>query len=487
MNKNKIKQMPKKNSVLIASIILILLVIIIFKISGYADYEPVKKIIDRKEEPVKATLEFWGVWDSSDSWQAVIDRYEKEEHFWDGREVQVEINYTKKDIASYERDIEAAYGGNKSPSIYLINNYWLERYAENLRPLADNLAAIDKYGLTTREEMRQDYPPRILEDAVYGEKDFRDLMDGGGQVYAIPTYSDTLALYYNKDLFQKAGIEKAPATWEELKACAKKLTLVGKKDALAQSGIALGGGRNVNRSCDIYALLTLQGGGKFINQGSETDFNKKIGILTSSGAAEREPGLTALQFYMEFSDPNKEIYSWNSAFADSVQAFAEGKTAMMINYGYQIPNLLALRPELNYAVAPVPQLKNSTAITLSNTWFPVVSGQDSCKIEGGGGNIECASIAWSFLSFAGKKENIAEYLDATGKASARIDLSAEQAAQETKIAAFAKQTGIARSYNKFDDRIDAVLAEMLDEVYADRAKWRSSADAAAAKIEGLKK
>jgi multiple sugar transport system substrate-binding protein len=433
------------------------------------------------------TLEFWGVWDNSDSWQAIIDKYERETHLWNGQAVQVEINYTKKDIASYEQDIENAYGDSKSPNIYLINNYWLERYVESLDPLTDSLATIDEYGLVTREEMQKDYPSYILADGVYGERDIQDLINGGGKVYAIPTYSDTLALYYNKDLFQKAGIEKAPTTWEELKAAAKKLTLIGKKDSVTQSGIALGSGKNTNRSCDIYSLLALQGGGKIINSQSEIDFNKKVAIQTSSGTIEREPGLTALQFYMEFSDPNKEIYSWNDTFADSVQAFAEGKTAMMINYSYQIPSLLALKPELNYGIAPAPQLKNSTAITLSNTWMPVVSKQDSCKVEGDAKDIDCTSVAWSFLSFASRKENIADYLDATGKASARTDLSAEQATEDTKIAAFAKQTGIARSYNKFDDRIDTILTEMLDEIYGNRTNWRGSADSAAAKIEELKK
>jgi ABC-type glycerol-3-phosphate transport system substrate-binding protein len=479
--------MSKKNSILIAAIAIILLAIIIFKISGYTNYEPIKNMVSKKEQPTKVTLEFWGVFDNSDGWQAIIDKYEEESHFWNGKEVQVKINYTKKDFPSYEADIESAYGKNASPSIYLINNYWLERYAESLEPLTDSLAKKDQNELTTREEMQQTYPPRILQDVVYGEKDLQDMANGGGKIYAIPTYSDTLALYYNKDLFAKAGIEKAPATWEELKADVKKLTVADKKNNITQSGIALGAGKNINRSCDIYSLLALQGGSKVINGQGTIDFNKKVSIQTASGTVEREPGITALQFYTEFSDTNKEIYAWNNTFTDSVQAFAEGKTAMMINYSYQIPNLLALKPELNYDIAPVPQLKNSTQITLSNSWFPVVSDQNSCRIEGAAEDISCSLIAWSFLSFANKKENIAIYLDAAGKASARTDLSAEQAAKDSKISAFAKQTGIARSYNKFDDRIDDIFTEMLDEAYASRTNWRNIADTAAAKIEELKK
>lgn len=469
--------MSKKNTLLIVSIVLILLTIIIFEISGYMNYEPVKNIISKKEEPVKVTLNFWGVWDSSDSWQSIIDRYESEIHTWSGQDVQIKINYAKKDIASYEADVDKSYAENKSPSIYLINNYWMDRYAEKLSPLSGSLADIDEYQLLNYEGLAGIFPSNVLQDAFHGNN----------EMYALPIYSDSLALYYNKDLFQKAGIEKAPTTWEELKAAVKKLTVLDKKDNITQSGIALGSGKNTNRSCDIFSLLTLQGGGKMIDAQGNIDFNKKVSIPTSSGSVEREPGVTALQFYMEFSDTNKEIYTWNDTFTDSVKDFAEGRTAMMIGYDYQRANLLALKPELNYGIAPVPQLANSTPIDISNVWFPVVSNQSSCQIEGNAKNIDCANIAWSFLSFANRKENIAQYLDATGKASARLDLSSEQAAKDDNTAAFAKQVNIARSYNKFDDRIDTALTEMLDSIYKDRKSLKNQIDAAAAKIETFKK
>ncbi|MFA6896893.1 MAG: extracellular solute-binding protein [Patescibacteria group bacterium] len=469
--------MTKKNALLIIPIVLVLSAIIVFEVSGYANYEPVKNIISKKEDPVKVTLEFWGVWDNSDSWQSIIDKYENETHSWNGKEVQVKVNYTKRDIAPYETDIAAAYDGNKSPSIFLINNYWLERYAGKLEPLTDSMANVDKYELLKYEDLEGIFPPYVLQDVFYGDN----------KMYALPVYSDSLALYYNKDLFQKAGIENPPATWDELKAAVKKLTITDSKNQITQSGIALGSGKNVNRSCDIFSLLTLQGGGKVVDSQGNIDFNKKVSLQTSTGAVEREPGLTALQFYMDFSDTNKEVYAWNNTLTDSLKDFAEGKTAMLFGYAYQKANLLALKPELNYGIAPAPQLPDSTQIALSNVWFPVVSNQNSCKIEGDAKDINCAQAAWSFLSFAGKKENIIEYLNATGKASARTDLSAEQAVKDDKVSAFAKQTSIARGYNKFDDGIDGILTEMLDQTYNDRANWKAQADAAAAKIEELKK
>lgn len=429
------------------------------------------------KEPAKVTLEFWGLWDDSDKWQPIIDKFEKETHTWDGQEVKVKINYTKKDISTYESDLEKYSEQGKAPGIFMINNYWLQRYAERLEPLARNVAYIEEYNLLNYEKLQDIFPPNILEESF----------DSNNEMYGMPVYSDSLALYYNKDLFQKAGIQNPPTTWDELKSDTKKLTLLGKKNEIKQSGIALGEGKNVNRSCDILLLLMMQGGSKVITKDGIIDFNKEIDVNTSQGVQKRQPGLTAIQFYMEFSDPQKEIYSWNDAQPNSIQAFADGKTAMMFGYSYQIGNLLALKPELNYGIAPVPQLANSTPINVSNMWMPVVSKQKSCLISNGNPqDVDCAKIAWSFLSFANQKENISEYLDATGKASARIDLLEEQSAGDGPVKAFAQQATMNRSYDKYDDRIDSVLIQMLDDIYNDRGRWKVKADETAAKIEELK-
>jgi multiple sugar transport system substrate-binding protein len=47
----------------------------------------------------------------------------------------------------------------------------------------------------------------------------------GGKKCALPLLADTYGLYYNKDLFKKAGISSPPKTMSELLADAKKLTV----------------------------------------------------------------------------------------------------------------------------------------------------------------------------------------------------------------------------------------------------------------------
>ena len=46
----------------------------------------------------------------------------------------------------------------------------------------------------------------------------------GNETFAVPFGFDTLALYYNPELLQKAGVS-VPTNWTEFKAAAKKLTI----------------------------------------------------------------------------------------------------------------------------------------------------------------------------------------------------------------------------------------------------------------------
>ena len=48
-----------------------------------------------------------------------------------------------------------------------------------------------------------------------------------GELYSFPFNSSTAMFYYNVDAFEKAGIEKAPETWEDVEAAARKLKAAG--------------------------------------------------------------------------------------------------------------------------------------------------------------------------------------------------------------------------------------------------------------------
>lgn len=464
---------------MLKKIILVIVLLVIISATGYIlvkAYPDFKAPTLSASKPIDVTLEFWGLWDNSDSWKEIIKDFQNRNTVINGRRVNIKINYTKKDYSTYEKDLAGTRESGSSPDIFTINSNWLERYAPYLFPLEQNKVYVEEYGLLTFENILNSFPQETINSWVYS-----------GQVYAIPTYSDSLALYYNTELFEKAGIKNPPKTWKEFKEDIRRLTSI-KDDNISRAGVAIGSGKNVNRASDILALLMMQGGAKIIDQDKNLDINKEIEVITVDGPEKRNPGMRAIIFYSEFSDPIKDIYTWNNAQPNSLDAFAGQKVAMMFAYSYQINNLLAMSPDLKYSISAMPQLENSTPINLSNVWAPVVSQKNNCRIEPEefSKSVDCNKLSWSFLSFAAQKENSKRYLDSTGKPAARKDLIGEQVNSNSKLGVFASQAETAMTYNKFNDGIDGILSDMLDEITTDRSKLSEIVNEAVEKIENLK-
>jgi len=76
--------------------------------------------------------------------------------------------------------------------------------------------------------------------------------------YGVPLSVDSLGLYYNKDLFNAAGITSPPRDWNEFADISKKLTKFDVSNQIVVSGTAMGTAYNINRSTDILNLLMLQ-------------------------------------------------------------------------------------------------------------------------------------------------------------------------------------------------------------------------------------
>jgi len=421
-------------------------------------------------------LEFWGLWDNSDNWEEIIKKFESETHNFNGEKINISINYTKKDFNFYEEDLTKAKEKNNEPNIMMINNNWLEKYLDQLEPLSGSDSYEKNKELIKYEELLEIFPAETIRNLIYEN-----------ELYGLPTHSDSLALFYNKDLFAEAEIENPPKTWEEFKEVALELTEFDKKDNITQAGTSFGCGKNINRSSDILALLMMQGGAKIIDADRNIDFDKEIEIKTIDGIKKIEVGKNATIFYTEFSDAEKEKYVWDCEQEEALKSFAHNKVAMFVGYNYQIKNLLVLNPDLNYGVSEMPQLENSTVINFSNVWTPVVSKNNNCLIKSSelSTEINCSKIAWSFLSFAIQKENSEIYLNSTRKAGARKDLILEQISLNNKTSAFASQAETAISYNKFDDKIDGILIEMIDEININRDDWEIIVERAVGKIEQL--
>ena len=379
----------------------------------------------KEAKPAEATLEFWSVFDDSDVFDPLIAKYKEQNP-------QITINYHKKNISSYEQDLIDALAAGRGPDIFSIHNTWLPKHEDKLAVAPETLITPARFG------------------EVFVDVAAQDFIDGG-KVYALPLSVDTLALFYNKDLLNSASIVSPPQTWTEFNSAVEKLTRRDSKNNILQSGAALGTAKNINRATDVLMALMLQSGVKMVNDDkSYASFDQ----LVSSDSGGFNPGLQALIFYTNFASPGLKVYTWNQYQSYSIDAFVEGKTAMMINYAYQLPTIEAKSAHLNMAVAVLPQIsRTSKKITFANYWGQAVSKSSVNQGE-----------AWKFLSWLASQEVSREYLKTTKKPTARRDLIEEQK-KDSKLSVFAEQALYAKSWWEIDNlAIDTIFSDMIEAV-----------------------
>ena len=397
--------------------------------------------------PAPLTLEFWSVFDDSSVYQPLIAKYQQ-------LYPNVTINYYKKDITSYEKDLLDALAAGRGPDIFSIQNTWLPKHKDKLAPAPASLIT----------------PERFSE--VFVDVASQDFIDGNS-VYAFPLSVDSLALFYNKDLFNSAGLTGAPKTWVDFNSAVEKLTKRDAKNNILQAGAALGTAKNINRSTDILMALMLQGGAKMVSDDKiRAAFQESV---SSSGGETFNPGKQALIFYTNFANPALKVYTWNALQHYSIDAFVEGQAATMLSYSYQVPMIRARSPHLNFGVAVLPQISsNSKKVTFANYWGQAVSQRSANQ-----------AAAWQFIAWLSSQANSREYLSATKKPTARRDLITEQAA-DAELSVFSQQALYASSWWEADNlAIEGIFADMIESVVAGRSAMDDALQRASAQVTVL--
>ncbi|MFI9824317.1 ABC transporter substrate-binding protein [Streptomyces sp. NPDC052013] len=153
---------------------------------------------------------------------------------------------------------------------------------------------------------------------------------------AVPLYSMAYALYYNKKMFADAGIEKPPATWDELVAAGKKLSKDGKW------GIGMEGSNPAENVHHAF-VFAKQHGADFFTADGKADF-------TNDGV------VAAVKQYVDLMAKDKIIAPGNAEYAQnqSVSDFAKGRTGMLLWQSASANLKSQGMSEDDYGIAPVP-------------------------------------------------------------------------------------------------------------------------------------
>jgi raffinose/stachyose/melibiose transport system substrate-binding protein len=143
--------------------------------------------------------------DRTNTWGAVVETINAE---FKAANPGVEIVTESYPDQPYQEKIKIYATAKQLPDVF---KYW--SFSTLLKPMVDGkfVVALDqatfaKYG----------YLPGALESNVYG-----------GKLYGIPVSADLWVIYYNKKLFQEAGVTKLPTTLEELQALVPKFKAKG--------------------------------------------------------------------------------------------------------------------------------------------------------------------------------------------------------------------------------------------------------------------
>lgn len=166
-----------------------------------------------------------------------------------------------------------------------------------------------------------------------------------GQIYAIPQAADCLALYYNKDLFEKYGIpplsETEPITWEYYREIATKLTRDLDGDGHTDQFGTVPGFDNTQPTYFFYVFHASYGGQAYTEDGSRALFD-------------RQESVEALTYLHDL------VHRYNCAPTPSVgqqigrQLFPANRLGMFVNGPWVAYEYEQTAPDLNYGVAPVP-------------------------------------------------------------------------------------------------------------------------------------
>lgn len=264
-----------------------------------------------------------------------------------------------------------------------------KRVALGLTSGAAGTTIIELPGSTASRYLENDLLPAAPEAVSAFVKDpanfgqfFVDSASRGGVVYGVPLFRGQAALYYNTDMFAKAGLTEPPKTMDDYTAYAEKLTQRDGSGKATVSGWSLrlsGGGQGI---AEKFWINLFQNGGSVLEPAGDGKWKANYA---------NEAGRKTLKQYLDNVFTKKTVAVEMPADAE---AFERGQTAMFIRESWVISDIAQKAPDLKYATAPLP----AGSIALPANLY--VKGD--------------SQAAWDFTLAANTPENLVWLLDNVG-------------------------------------------------------------------------
>lgn len=299
-----------------------------------------------------------------------------------------------------------------------------------------------------------------------------------GKVYGVPMGTDTRALYYNKDLFAKAGLptDWKPKTWNDILVAARAIK--AKEPGVLPFNIYSGKGAGEGSTMQGLEMLL------YGTQNTLYDDASKKWITASPGLTDSFNFLKTV--YDEGLAPKPQDAldpQWGTKL--STDLIPSGKVAIALDGSWQTGNWKTggAKPWPQYSkvlgVAPMPTQNGQApgATSMSGGWLLSVGAKSKNK-----------DAAWDFVSMALNQQNTKAYDIAASQISERKDVSSDP--EYLKSDPFAqtftdlvRYTHFRPAYSKYPRVSDAIQqtmeAVMTDQQPVDKAlqQFQKTADA----------
>lgn len=367
-------------------------------------------------------LTYWGQFDSAATVNQIIQDYRK-------INPNVNILYEKKSKEQYRESLETQIKSGRGPDIFQFHNTWTLMLEEELALMPESVITLKDY--------KDIYYPTAISD----------LRNQSKKIVGLPLDIDGLALYYNEDLFQAAGIVSAPVSWQEFSQTAAKLTVKDTAGNIRTAGAAIGTSTNVDYFSDILALMILQNAGELKNP-------------TTQRSAD------ALDYYTHFAKDQNRV--WDETQPGSTISFASGNVAMYFGPSSKAAEIRSTNPLLRFKIAPVPQLEGGR-VAWASYWAVGVSSQikDKKRLE----------EAWKFAKYLGEDQTLIKIYSEESKNPSRLvgmpypKVSlAQKLASDPYVGAYVSDAPFMRSFPVASNTFDNGLNDQIVSIYGEAIK-----------------
>lgn len=370
---------------------------------------------------------------------ALVQRFAQDfEDTHPGVEVELEL----VDWGEGRERIHNAVATGEPPDIAVVGARWVPEFVAE-----GYIEPLDRY--ITRSFRRRFVPAIINEGAVYQ-----------GRTFGLPVATSTRALYYNLDIFEQAGIDEPPTTWEALLAAGQQI------NAMEENvyGFGLQGGDGLETNTYFYYFVWGNGGNLYNTSNTASALNEPEAV-------------EALEFMQRLieenaTQPNVLDYDRRRLLEEDFEA---GTLAMMISGPWEAGRLRRDHPDINFSVAPLPYNTSPATFGVIDTlvMFRTARNKD---------------LAWEYLEFLYDEERRFEYVSEFGVLPSLQAVAERPELQEDPIITVFLQLLPAARFEPLHTESETIAQTVIEgvrDVYQGRVAPQEALDQAAAEINAL--